>query len=190
MAALFALCSRPRTSLTLHTSGAHIGSHGIEYEHFLVNADDLDSMKHCTYCGKEYPDDVVGVCPVDGNPLRGAGEVQALSDGVQQPRAISPTEQRFWQRMTFREFAILIVRLQALWVLFPVVVELTYLPGYFSTLFPARRFDVLPLDMKQTFYLALLRIALRAAVGIGAFLYADRLVSWLAKGLVKGTPEK
>jgi hypothetical protein len=44
--------------------------------------------------------------------------------------------------------------------------------------------------MKQTFYLALLRIALRAAVGIGAFLYADRLVSWLAKGLVKGTPEK
>ena len=28
--------------------------------------------------------------------------------------------------MTFREFAILIVRLQALWVIFPLVVELTY----------------------------------------------------------------
>ena len=91
--------------------------------------------------------------------------------------------------MTFREFAILIVRLQALWVIFPLVVELTYLPGYFSTFFPSRRFDVLPPDMKQTFYLALLRIALRAAVGMGAFLYADRLLSWLAKGLVNATPE-
>ena len=52
-------------------------------------------MKHCTYYGKEYPDDLE-VCPVDGNPLRGAGEVQPLSDGVQQRRAISLAEQRFW----------------------------------------------------------------------------------------------
>jgi hypothetical protein len=92
--------------------------------------------------------------------------------------------------MTFREFAILIVRLQALWVLFPLVVELTYLPGYLSTFFPTRRFDVLPPDMKQTFYLALFRMALRAGVGMAAFLYAENLVSWLARGLAKGTPEK
>jgi hypothetical protein len=149
-------------------------------------------MKHCTYCGKEYLNDLE-VCPIDGNPLRAAGEVQVprpLSDGVQQPYVISPAEQRFWERMTFREFAILIVRLQALWVLFPVAVELTYLPGYLSTIFPARSFDVLPSDMKQTFYLALLRIALRVAVGLAAFFYAECLLSWLAKGLVKGTSEK
>src|SRR5690348_14043108 len=123
-------------------------------------------MKRCTYCGKECPDNLE-VCPIDGNLLRVVGEAQIsrpLSDGIQKSHAISPAEQRFWERVTFREFAILIVRLQALWVLFPVVVELTYLPGYLSTIFPARRFDVLPPDMKHTFYLALLRIALRVAV--------------------------
>ena|SRR6266700_7069686 len=149
-------------------------------------------MKRCTYCGKEYPDDLE-VCLADGNPLRAAGDVQSsrpLSDGVERPYPISPAEERFWERMTFREFAILVVRLQALWVLFPVIVELTYLPGYFSTFFPDRRFDVLPPDMKQTFYLALFRIALRISVGVAAFLYAERLLSWLAKGLAKETPEK
>src|SRR5437762_3033025 len=115
-------------------------------------------MKHCTYCGKEYPEDLE-VCPVDGNALRPTGEAQTsrpLSEGAQQTHTISPAEQRFWERMTFREFAILIVRLQALWLLFPVVVELTYLPGYLSTFFPASRFDVLPPELKHTFYLALL----------------------------------
>ncbi len=131
-------------------------------------------MKKCIYCGHENQDDAAR-CLECGTAfiVPGASHVQ-----------VSPEEQCFWDRMTFREFALLFVRLQALWVIFPAVVELTYLPGYLSTFFPARRFDVLPSDMKQTFYLALLRIALRVAVGIGVFAYADRLLSWLAKGLL------
>ena len=74
--------------------------------------------------------------------------------------------------------------MQALWLLFYVAVELTYLPGYLSTFFPARRFDVLPPELKQTFYLALLRIIFRVAVAVAAFQYADRLLSWLVSGWV------
>ena len=40
---------------------------------------------------------------------------------------ISTEEQRFWERMTFRQFAILIIRVQAVWLLFDAVVEGTYL---------------------------------------------------------------
>lgn len=32
-------------------------------------------MKSCTYCGKEYPDDI-SICPTDGEPLRLAVEMQ------------------------------------------------------------------------------------------------------------------
>ena len=132
-------------------------------------------MKKCANCGFESPDEALS-CPSCSTDTFISTSPEALG------HIISPEEQQFWERMTFREFAILIVRLQALWVLFPVVVELTYLPGYLSTFFPSRRFDVLPPDMKQTFYLGLFRIALRIAVGMGAFLYAERLLSWLAKG--------
>jgi len=106
-------------------------------------------------------------------------------------RLILPEEQRLWERMTFREFAILIVRLQALWILFPVIIELTYLPGYLSTFFPASRFDVLPPELKHTFYLALLRIALRVVVAVAAFCYAEQLLDWLVRRpIAKQPPNK
>jgi hypothetical protein len=145
-------------------------------------------MKLCKSCGKEYSDNLE-MCPEDGHPLSAIAEMPTAgssSEQAQESVVISSAEQRFWDRMTFREFAILIVRLQALWILFPVLVELTYLPGYLSTIYPEQRFVLLPPDMKRSFYLALLRIALRSAVGVAAFIYAERLLSWLAKGLAKG----
>lgn len=142
-------------------------------------------MKKCTYCGRENPDESTqcGLCHTD---LVAPAHPEQSREPV-----TSAAEQHFWDRMTFREFGVLLVRLQALWVLFPAVVELTYLPGYLSTFFPAHRFDVLPPEMKHTFYLALLRIALRVTVGIGVFIYADRLLSWLARGvMLKTSPNK
>ena len=150
-------------------------------------------MKHCAYCGKEYPDNLE-VCPIDGEALRDTGKTPApthLTDADAQSIVISKAEQHFWERMTFREFAIVIVRLQALWILFPAIVELTYLPGYLSAIFPAERFNLLPPDMRHSFELALLRIALRVIVTVLVFQNADRLLSWLAKDLVsKQSPTK
>src|SRR6266542_2183773 len=90
-------------------------------------------MKRCTYCGKEYADEAE-VCSTDGMPLErvGAQTPEHPSPDVQSRDAISPEEQRFWERMTFRQFAILMVRLQALWFLFYAVLDATYLPRYFS----------------------------------------------------------
>jgi len=152
----------------------------------LFSLGSIRFMKHCTYCGKEYEDNL-DVCPIDGHSLRGTGEPQTpklSTDGDSQPYVISTAEQHFWDRMTFRDFAIVIVRLQALWILFPAIVELTYLPGYLSAIYPAERFNLLPPDMRRSFYLALLRIALRVIVAVLAFQNADRLLSWLSKGLV------
>src|SRR6266478_6535209 len=91
-------------------------------------------MKHCTYCGKEYSDEVE-VCPTDGKPLQHAGEQRAAEPPpavVPNRDMISPEERRFWERMTFRQFAILTVRLQAVWLLFYAVIDVTYLPRYFT----------------------------------------------------------
>jgi len=142
-------------------------------------------MKKCTYCGLENPDEAV-MCSTCHTEF-----VTTLQPSPSEPNGehvISPAEQRFWERMTFREFAILMVRLQALWILFPVIIELTYLPGYLSTFFPASRFDVLPPELKHTFYLALLRIGLRVVVAVAAFCYAERLLSWLVRESVAKQP--
>ena len=159
----------------------------------LFSLGSIRFMKHCTYCGKEYPDNLE-VCPIDGESLRGTGETPTpthLADADAQSNVISTAEQHFWERMTFRDFGIVIVRLQALWILFPAIVELTYLPGYLSAIYPAERYNLLPPDMRHSFDLALLRIALRVIVAVLAFQNADRLLSWLAKGLVsKQSPTK
>ena len=73
-------------------------------------------MKYCTYCGKEYADDV-SVCPTDGNPVSVIGEAQHSGPSPESQEFLA-AERRFWERMTFRQFGILIVRLQAIWCLF------------------------------------------------------------------------
>jgi hypothetical protein len=142
-------------------------------------------MKKCTYCGLENPDEAV-MCSTCHTEF-----VALLKHSPSEPsgeHVISPAEQQFWERMSFKEFAVLMVKLQALWVLYPALVEMTYLPGYLSTFFPASRFDVLPPELKHTFYLALLRIALRVVVAVAAFCYAEQLLSLLVRGQVAKQP--
>lgn len=53
---------------------------------------------------------------------------------------------------------------------------------------PVPRYDVLPFELQQTLHTAELRMALRIGVAILAFKFADRLIDWLAKGLIKNPP--
>src|SRR6478735_5146488 len=89
-------------------------------------------MKHCTYCGKEYTDDISN-CPIDGKPLQPDG--LPTSDPHPPPvpsrNTISNEERRFWEQMTFKQFAVLMIQLQAIWLLFNAVIDVTYLPRYF-----------------------------------------------------------
>ena len=139
-------------------------------------------MRKCSYCGLENSDEAQE-CVTCHTALIPA----AISPKVAETSA---AERLFWDRLTLKDFAILIVKVQALWVLFPVLVDLTYLPGYLSAFFPARRFDFIPQEMKQTFYLAILRIVLRAMVGIGVFVNAEILLNWVARTLIsrRGRP--
>lgn len=136
-------------------------------------------MKKCTYCGRENQDEAT-------HCKECATAFDALSEASQPEMPVEI--KHFWERMTFRDFAILLVRLQALWLLFYVAIDLTYLQSYISRFIPAPRYDVLPIELQQTFHMAVLRMALRILVAVLAFKFADRLIDWLAKGLLKNPP--
>jgi hypothetical protein len=145
-------------------------------------------MKNCTYCGKEYADDV-SVCPIDGKPVRAIGEADPSPERSQQSPEILAAERRFWDRMTFRQFGILIVRLQALWLLFTAAVEAaTYLPTFFS-ISVASHAALSPGD-RLRFFLLVLRIIAHVAVAVFLIQRAETVLSWLVKDLVSESLKK
>ena len=103
---------------------------------------------------------------------------------------MSDEERRFWERMTFRQFAILMVRLQAVWFLFYAVLDVTYLPRYFprprgSSSYYSSLYAQMSLDQ----FLAIFRIILNAAAAVALIQYAERVLSWLVKdSVLKQTP--
>ena len=139
-------------------------------------------MKHCTYCGKEYPDEIEN-CPTDGTLLRRVGKQIADPPvlGIQKRDTLSAEERYFWERMTFRQFAILMVRLQALWLLFNAVIDATYLPRYFAR--PRGLLSSSPLytQISLDALLAIIRIVLHVAAALALIQYAERVISWLVK---------
>lgn len=144
-------------------------------------------MKRCSFCGKEFPDSV-DVCPTDVVNLDDVTEGQpATSKPDDEPEVpvMSPAEERFWSRLTLRQLAIVLIRLQAICFLVYAVLDLTYLPAYFrrindfrpdSSIISTARFDLL---------LAILRIALNAAAGFALLLHTERFLSWLVKDIVE-----
>lgn len=142
-------------------------------------------MKHCTYCGKEYPDEIEN-CPTDGTLLRRVGEQITNSPVHNIPKCdtLSPEEKRFWERMTFRQFAILMVRLQAMWLLFHAAIDATYLPTYFAK--PRGLLSSSPLYTQISLgaFLMILRILLNVAAAIALIQYAERVIGWLVKDLI------
>lgn len=149
-------------------------------------------MKRCSFCGKEYPDSVA-VCPTDRIALDDvvAGQIAkpAPDDEPEAPQ-ISRAEERFWSRMTFRQFAVLILRIQALWFLFGAVVDSTYLPGYFRRSTEYAPTSSLYSPMKFDLFLAVLRVILHVAAALALLQNSERILSWLVKDNVEAEATK
>jgi len=148
-------------------------------------------MKLCTYCGKEYRDEIEN-CPADGTLLRHIGEQIAAPPvlDIQKRDTLSPEEQRFWERMTFRQFAVLMLRMQAMWLLFNAAIDATYLPTYFAK--PRGLLSSSPLYTQISLgaLLMILRILLNIAAAFAIIQYAERVISWLVKDLIPKPPGK
>jgi hypothetical protein len=139
-------------------------------------------MKLCPYCGKEYPDDLQ-LCPVDNQLLQPAGTSKPEpSVAKTAERAISLEEKRFWSRITFRQFAIVMLRLQACWLFINAAVDLIYIPRYIKLYNTFYHSQVL-ID-KPGFYTLLLRILINVGLGILIIQKAEKFLSWVVKDLV------
>jgi hypothetical protein len=90
--------------------------------------------------------------------------------------------------MTFRQFGILMIRLQALWLLFYAVLDVTYLPRYFSRVRMASPYSALYTQMDLDQYLAILRIILNVAAAVALIQHAERILSWLVKDCIPKPP--
>ena len=138
-------------------------------------------MKKCTHCGVENPDDAAqyGTCHRD---------LAAPYEPGRQP-GISAAEQRLWQRMTFREFFILMLRLQALLLLFRVVIELTYLLPMLTRILGAPSFAVGLQNMPGLGWLVL-RLLLQVAAAVALIQQAERVASWFVRDWIPRSPPK
>jgi len=124
-------------------------------------------MKKCANCGFESPDEAIS-CPSCSTDAFVGSSPEALG------HIISPEEQRFWERMTFRQFAVFIIRLQAVWLIFYAILEATYLVPYLT---PYVRFTIYATTI-------VFRGALHLALAIICIRYADRIVSWFVKDII------
>jgi hypothetical protein len=128
-------------------------------------------MKKCANCGFESPDEAIS-CPSCSTDTFISSAPEALG------HIISPEEQRFWERMTFRQFAIFFIRLQALWLFFYAVIDATYLLEY-----------LIP-DVHLTPHAKMIavRVGLHLALAVLCLRYADRIVSWFVKDVIPRMP--
>jgi hypothetical protein len=124
-------------------------------------------MKKCANCGFESPDEATS-CPSCSTDTFISTSPEALG------HVISPEEQQFWERMTFRHFAIFLIRLQALWLFLDALMDASYVAEY---LMPSIRFTA---HAKMI----LVRTALYVAAGIICLRYADRIISWMVKDIL------
>lgn len=138
-------------------------------------------MKTCSYCGVENPDDAVicSTCHTD---------FADLTPPLKNRDEMSLAEERFWQRMTFRQFAVLIVRLVALGLFFQALIEATeflrFLANLSMVISPAVSYPLFRTDA----ILLMLRIGLRVIVGFVLLFNTEGLLSWLVKGSVLWQP--
>ena len=142
-------------------------------------------MKTCLYCGLEN-DDVASQCETCHTALAMPPE-HSPADARPDYMA-SPQETRFWERMTFRQFAVLMIRLQALWLLFYAAVDLTYLPRYLIRWFEGSSYSAVSTELKRELALAVFRIVLHIAAALAVIQHAERLLSWLVRDWVAKQP--
>jgi hypothetical protein len=140
-------------------------------------------MKNCLACGHENPDDAPRCSACDTVTFVSTSP-DALGGHI-----ITPAEQRFWQRLTFRQFAVVLIRMQALWLLFYALYTATYLAPYLHNLhdFSLHTFHLSSINLGAL--LLILRIAMHLALAAICLKCADRITSWLIKDLVPVQPE-
>ena len=139
-------------------------------------------MKKCANCGDQNPDDAMSCQACSTTTFIGSSP-EAIGGHI-----ISPAEGRFWERMTFRQFAILFVRIQALWLLFNALIDATYLPRFFTSPTPGAYYTSLSPAARSDLFMLILRLALNVAGGIACIQFADRIISWLVKDTIPKPP--
>jgi hypothetical protein len=127
-------------------------------------------MKKCANCGLESPDEALS-CPSCSTDSFVTSSPEALG------HIISPAEQSFWERMTFRHFAVFFIRLQAFWLFFYAIIDASYLVEYLS---PEPPHFIFTLRAKMI----VVRVAMHVALAIFCIRYADRIVSWFVKDII------
>jgi hypothetical protein len=140
-------------------------------------------MKKCPYCGLENTDDSMQ-CVTCHTPLVSAPPELT---GAWVEYAISVQEHRYWERMTFRQFGALMLRAQAIWLLFYAVVELPALVRYVLLWMESSRYGAAP-GLNRELALVILRIAMYLAAAVLIFQHAERVLSWLVRDWVAKPP--
>jgi hypothetical protein len=139
-------------------------------------------MKKCSHCGLENPDEATQcagchtVLSVPASPDPSPSHSAPVT---------SLQVRRFWERMTFRQFVVLFMRLQAVWLLWYAAIDLTYLPDFLRAGFAGVYIDPV---VKLDFFLLLLRIILHVAAAVAVIRYADGLVNWLVRDWIRNQP--
>jgi hypothetical protein len=128
-------------------------------------------MKKCANCGLDCSDETIS-CPACSTDTFVSATPQVFG------HTISPAEARFWEQMTFRQFAVFLIRLQALWLIFDAVLDATYLTDY---LMPYAHFT-------PHACMIVVRVGLYVAIAIICLRYADRIISWFVKDIIPKPP--
>jgi hypothetical protein len=135
-------------------------------------------MKKCSYCGLENPDEATKCITCHTN-------LAAPTSDVPLPQSRSVTsldEQRFWARMTFRQFAALFMRLQAVWLLWYAALDSIYLVGYIGPSYTGH------VSLSPAGFRLILRMVLHIAAAVAVIRYADRILSWLVRDWIRNQP--
>ena len=138
-------------------------------------------MKKCVNCGSENLDEVTN-CQSCNTETFVTSSPEAVGGHI-----ISPEEQRFWERMTFRQLAILFIRFQSIGFLAYAFDAITYLPSYFTRLQSATS-DLAAADLRRNIWRLVFTVACHIAAAMAVFRYADRIASWLVRDKIPKQP--
>ena len=81
--------------------------------------------------------------------------------------------------MTFRQFAVFLIRLQSLWLLFYAIIDATYLTDYLRPY----------AHCTPHAWMIVVRVLLYAALAFLCLRYADRIISWFVKDIIPRPPK-
>jgi hypothetical protein len=137
-------------------------------------------MKKCVNCGFENSDEATS-CQSCSAETFVASSPDAIGGHI-----ISLAEQRVWERMTFRQFAILFIRFQAIWFLPYAIDDVTYLATALANLHNV--VGVAYSEERHYIFRLVFSIFWHVAAFIAFIRYAERIASWLIKDIIPKSP--